>query len=761
VIASVRFAATDTIFIAQGASVQLSPQAFDASGQPVATTFHFTVESGGTSVTVDGQGMITATGPGISRVDAAAGSATATRVVAVFGHPSAFNQRGVSLGSRPYGIAVGPDGAVFVTQLDAHSVTRMSLPDLSIKKTIAVGATPTGIASTPASGDLVVTNQFDASVGIIDASSNSQIQTVAAPATTFRVILNRQGTRAYATASNGQLLVVDLTTRSALGTIGIPAAANGLAWGPDSTKLYVSSMGGVVSVIDAASGQTLGTVQTNGVMQDLAVAPDGSELYVADESGHSVDIFSLPQLAPTQTIALANGAFGLALTPDGSRLYVTQPGGHRITVIDRATRQTVANIDLATTGSIPRRIAFDRFGATAVVSDEAGAVWALDAGSGTLPRIASAIRFSSSDTVFLHQGDTTSVHAQAYDAAGAPIDVPISFTAAPGSGAISVAAGGVVSAAGPGLGAVVATAGAATATLPVGVFGHPAGDSIAAIAIGARPYGLAMSVGGEAFVSQLDARTITDVALPTLTATRSIPVGGTPTGLSLNAAGTQLLVANQTDPSVGLVDLTTNTQIATWPATAGVFRTLFAPDNQTGYATVADGHLLAIDLVGRTARTMPAPRACNGLAWAPGGAALILSCSGSIAVIDVSNGVQQQQVSGSSGFQDVVVGTDTSTVFVADEANATVDVFAWPALTPGTPIHLGAGAFGMALSPDGKRLYVTEPSGGVITTIDPAARTIVRQIALAAGAHPRRVTFDRFGAAAVVSDESGQLFVIR
>jgi YVTN family beta-propeller protein len=59
--------------------------------------------------------------------------------------------------------------------------------------------------------------------------------------------------------------------------------------------------------------------------------------------------------------------FGMALSPDGSRLAATGQG--QVVVIDRASRTVLGTVP---TGGNPRRVRFDRTGATMVVSNEAG-----------------------------------------------------------------------------------------------------------------------------------------------------------------------------------------------------------------------------------------------------------------------------------------------------------------------------------------------------------------------------------------------------
>ncbi len=381
-ISSIKFSSADTLFLTEGDSAQLDPKAYDSRGQVVSATFSFAMASGA-SATVNQQGVLVAVGPGVSVASASAGGQTATRAIAIYGHPASYAQRRVPLGLRPYGLAVTANGAVFVTQLDGRTVTRFSLPALARTAQVSVGDTPTGISADSQGVERAVTNQFDPSVGLIDAGRNSEVATVTSPATTFRTLFAHDGSRVYGTSSNGALLVIDATNHTLVGSLGIPQAANGLAWSPDDKTLYVSSMFGTLVAVDITSGLTIRTVNVGTSLQDVAATADGKTLYVADEGGDAVDVFALPALTATGQIHLQYGAFGLSLSPDGQRLYVTEPMGARVTVIDVAKGAVVQDIDLTGGTAVPRRVAFDRFGTMALVTDESGAVWALGSTTGS------------------------------------------------------------------------------------------------------------------------------------------------------------------------------------------------------------------------------------------------------------------------------------------------------------------------------------------------------------------------------------------
>jgi len=77
---------------------------------------------------------------------------------------------------------------------------------------------------------------------------------------------------------------------------------------------------------------------------------------------------SAPTGALITEVPAAAGAFGLRLSPDGRHLYAGIPSADAVRVIDRATRGLVRSIPI----NDPRRIAFDRYGTTAVIASQSG-----------------------------------------------------------------------------------------------------------------------------------------------------------------------------------------------------------------------------------------------------------------------------------------------------------------------------------------------------------------------------------------------------
>lgn len=369
--AAIRFA-VDTLRLTEGEAQSVTVSVLDAQNHEIGgTSVTLTSETdGGATLSIQGR-QVTGGSAGRATLVARTGSVTTRVPVLVFGHPAGINPERLSLGMRPYGVAVG-EGFALVTQLDGGTVTRFSLNPFRITDTITtgtLGAVPTGISIDRAGTRALVANQWDPSVGIIDLATNKQTTKLAATSTAFRTIFSADGTRGYATLSGGALMVIDPVARTAVTSVPIVQAGNGIGLGRGDSLVYLSGMFGGISVVNTKTN-SVNTLPLSGALQEIVAAPDGASLFVARESSSSVAVVSLTTGAVLATIELGGPSFGMAMSPDNKQLWVTRTSGS-VVVIDAAARAVLRTITL---NGLPRRIGFDRFGSVAVVSDEAGSV---------------------------------------------------------------------------------------------------------------------------------------------------------------------------------------------------------------------------------------------------------------------------------------------------------------------------------------------------------------------------------------------------
>ena len=308
-----------------------------------------------------------------------------------------------------------------------------------------------------------------------------------------------------------------------------------------------------------------------------------------------------------------------------------------------------------------------------------------------------------------------------------------------------------------------APGGGSSAALAVAIqFPPPAG--VTALSLGGRPHGVAVAANGVFYVSQIDGHAVTKgiVDATTQSFVGTADVGAeTPAHVALDPNATRAYTANQFGHSVSVVDVATNSLVATIPLTDQGFNVLVSPDGTRVYVSTAEGHLYVIDTGTRQIiATVPVGVSANGLALNAQTKTLYVSsiASGSVTAIDLNTNTVSRTYTVSQGAQRIALSPNGSTLYIASESVGleVLDLSTGARTTvPGVP----GGTVGLALSPDGTRLILTFPPAGTIRFVDRATLTVTRTLGNMGS--PRNVAFAANGTVAVVTDENGRVLFLR
>lgn len=286
-------------------------------------------------------------------------------------HPAGDTIATTVVADRPYGLAVSASGIVYVTQLDAGTITRLNLETGAIEGTVAVGLVPTDVEFNAGGMTAYVTNQFSENVGVVDVAAGTQGPTAAVGGTPFRVVVHPENGRVYVSSNSDSIYVIDPASNAVTARIKVGLDPNGFAFSRNGSRLWVSNQSdGTVTELNTGTNTVTRVLVTGGTPQDVVVSADGAELYVANLAD-GIQVWNLRRAARITTIPLQGGGFGLALTPDGTQLYAAATLSGQVYVINRATRAILRVLSL---GGAPRRVAFSAKGDVAVISNEAGSV---------------------------------------------------------------------------------------------------------------------------------------------------------------------------------------------------------------------------------------------------------------------------------------------------------------------------------------------------------------------------------------------------
>ncbi len=275
------------------------------------------------------------------------------------------------LTARPYGVAVSPQGVVYVGRASADSLARAHLPSTTFKTSVAVRREPTYVTFDATGDQAYVTDQLAQLVSIVDVKSNTEIDVIPTTGSPFIVRVSPDNSLVVVSTTVDTLYAFDRTTKAIVARFGMPLVPNGMAFSPanDSLMYATTLSAGTVEEINYKRLTRGRTFTLGGNLQGVAVAPDGSKLYVADESGAALKVVSLVSGTVDTTVSLPGGGFDLQLSPDGAQIWISLSNSGRVQVLNRSSLAVLRTVQ---TGGAPRRMAFDRFGTTVVVANESG-----------------------------------------------------------------------------------------------------------------------------------------------------------------------------------------------------------------------------------------------------------------------------------------------------------------------------------------------------------------------------------------------------
>lgn len=292
---------------------------------------------------------------------------------------------------------------------------------------------------------------------------------------------------------------------------------------------------------------------------------------------------------------------------------------------------------------------------------------------------------------------------------------------------------------------------------------HPVGTIVDTLVSSGNAHGVAISRSGRVIVTELYSGDVRAAPMASFNFGPPVLVGFLPVDVAITQQGRTAFVANLGESTVTVLDVVADSQTAVLTVPTPL-RVLLRPDDSRLYVTTEGGLTSAVYVFDAHSNalidTVVVGGFANGIAYDSALARLYVTTQidGSIYEIDAEHDVVLRQIHVGGVPQDIAISPDHSELWLADES-AGVRVFdlvsgAEQDTVPGT-----GRAFGLAISPDGARVYSTATTAGVNEIIDRATRTVVS--AFATGNYPVRVAFNASGSRAVITDGSVGALLIR
>jgi YVTN family beta-propeller protein len=252
----------------------------------------------------------------------------------------------VPLGTAPSAVVAG-DGAVWVANSNAGTVSRIDPETRSAVETIPVGTAPSGLAV--GGGAVWVANNDDGTASRIDPTVGRVVQTVAVGNAPTGVAVG-EGSVWVANSSDGTLSQIDAVTGAVTDTIALGGAgATGVAVGEGA--VWVSDEAGDrVLRVDPQSDQV--TASINVGSGPTAIAVGFGSVWVANSLDGTVSRIDPATDAVGETIAVGDGAGPIAVGSGG--LWVSNQYAGTVSRIDPRTGAVTRTI---TVGNRPLALA--------------------------------------------------------------------------------------------------------------------------------------------------------------------------------------------------------------------------------------------------------------------------------------------------------------------------------------------------------------------------------------------------------------------
>lgn len=259
-------------------------------------------------------------------------------------------------------LAVGSVGKVYVAIPNRQEVAVLSA-DGALVNTIAMGrrSRPSFLAADEARGLLYVANQQERRVSVIDITTDTLLQRIAANVTADDIANSVSLNRIFVSDNGtGQVLAFDPDTGAQVGSRSFGTPATTLLADDLSGLLYVAlpQMPGF-AVLALSDLSVVATVSTPSAPGGFAIDYPRSRLMVTYQADGQVGFFDLSTYVESRRLPVGSNPVGVVTYETASIAYVANRGSGTISIINLEGMQT---IDLVQTARQPLSVALDEPG---------------------------------------------------------------------------------------------------------------------------------------------------------------------------------------------------------------------------------------------------------------------------------------------------------------------------------------------------------------------------------------------------------------
>jgi YVTN family beta-propeller protein len=311
--------------IVQGSNVQFTATGTYSDGSTQNLTSTAIWSSANSSIaTINGSGLASGVGPGITTITATSGNINGSAALTV------TTLTGATLVSIAV-IPLNPTLAINTTQTFDAIGTFSDGTTQNLSSSVTWSSGTTNVANVNASG--IVTTGTSSGSATISATQGSV-------AGSSLVTVNAVAPYAYigtATSANCCLDVVNISNNSIVASIPVTGLGEPFGITPDQSKLYVADYNNsLVDVVNTATNTLETTIPVGLNANAVAITPNGQFGYTANSGDNTVSVFNVATNTLVTNIQTGISAGAVNITPDGKSVYVSGTG-NTLAVINTAT----------------------------------------------------------------------------------------------------------------------------------------------------------------------------------------------------------------------------------------------------------------------------------------------------------------------------------------------------------------------------------------------------------------------------------------
>jgi YVTN family beta-propeller protein len=261
---------------------------------------------------------------------------------------------------------------------------------------------------------------------------------------------------------------------------------------------------------------------------------------------------------------------------------------------------------------------------------------------------------------------------------------------------------------------------------------------------------------GFAYIANSTNNTVSVINVSTNTIAATIPVGSAPWGVAASPDGSRVYVANSGTPgSVSVINTATNQVIATIATGFTAYDLCVSPDGSKLYVAsynTGNGIYVYNTATNTYFNNYYVGTNIYGITTSPDGSKLYANSANFLYVISTTGASSTVGIPIGTNPIGVIASADGTKVYVANANSNTVSIINVATNTVIASVVTGSSPYNLALSPDGKNLYVTNNTSNNVSVINTATNLVTATIAV--GNAPSGISLSADGTMLYVTNQS-------